>query len=92
MGYVSWDAELGVSISNIGVEIQADVDIRATYGVADVPAGYTEVRYRVSVESTALEQDVLHVLDRADVHGRCRDVFGRAQNLQREVRNTPPSG
>jgi uncharacterized OsmC-like protein len=92
VGYVQWAAVLGVPITSLEVEIQADQDMRATYGVADVPAGYIEVRYIVSVESTAPEEDILHMLDTADAHSRYLDVFARAQDLRREVRIGPPAG
>ena len=54
--------------------------------MADVPAGYSQMRYIVSVESDAPEADVLAVLDEADAHSPYRDNYTRAVDVRREVR------
>ena len=86
MGYMMWAARLDVAISDIEVEVQVDYDTRGTCGVADVPAGYTEVRYLVTVSSPAPKEDVMRVLDAADAHSPYFDVFSRALKMQRKVR------
>jgi uncharacterized OsmC-like protein len=48
MGYVMWAAVREVPISGVEVEVQTDFDVGAQYGLGEAPAGYTEVRYRVS--------------------------------------------
>jgi len=85
IGYSMWAAKLGVPIEAVEVEIQADFDSGALFGVADVPAGYSEVRYSVSVVSSASTADVTAVLDEADRHSPYLDVFSRAQSVRREV-------
>src|SRR5712672_903803 len=55
MGYVIYAAHLGVPISDVEVELQADFDGRGQHDVAGIPAGYAEVRYLVRIESTASE-------------------------------------
>jgi len=87
IGYAMWAARLGVAIDGIEVEVQADYDVRGELGVSDdVPPGYGEVRYLVTVESGASEADIGRVLDTADGHSSWRDVFARAIPLRREVR------
>lgn len=89
--YVRWAAVLGVSISGIEVEVQADYDARGEYGVAKVHPGYAEVRYVVTIESEASEAEILHLLDYADEHTPWLDMYRRGQRLRREVHLKTPS-
>ncbi|MBA2293335.1 MAG: OsmC family protein [Gemmatimonadales bacterium] len=85
MGITMYAAKLGIAIETLEVEIQADYDDGAMYGVSDSPPGYTEVRYAVRIESTADEDAILHMLDEADRHSPYLDVFQRAQACRRSV-------
>lgn len=90
ISYQLWAAKLGVVFSRLEVDVQADYDSGGYHGVADVPAGYGQVRYTVSVDSDAPEADVLNVLDQADAHSPYLDVFTRALDVRREVRVAQP--
>jgi len=92
MGYVIWAARLGVPISNVEVEVQADFDARGQHGIGDIPAGFTEIRYEVKIESTASEEDIQRVLDRADRNSVVGDVFRRPHTLVRQLTITRPGG
>jgi uncharacterized OsmC-like protein len=91
IGYMMHAAKLGVPIDALEVEVHADYDDGALFGVSDAPPGYIEVRYVVNVESGAPEADVLRVLDEGDLHSPYLDVFRRAQKCVREVRVKAPS-
>lgn len=91
MSYAMWAAHRGVPLQGIEVEIQADYDARGHYGVADVPAGYVEVRYLVTIESDAPEPEIVSLLDEADAHTSYLDVFARPQPMRREVRVVAPA-
>ena len=86
IGYIRWAAKLGVPLTGVEVEVQADYDARGEYAIADIPADYTEIRYVVSIESPAGEEQILQVLDQADAHSSFYDIFARPQKLKREVR------
>jgi uncharacterized OsmC-like protein len=86
IGYMLWAAKLGVPITSIEVQIEADYDDGALFGVSDSPPGYLEVRYTVTVETSAPDADVQRVLDEGDAHSPYLDVFRRAQTCRREVR------
>jgi hypothetical protein len=90
MGYVIWAAVRGVPLSAVEVEVQADFDAGAQYGLGEAPAGYTEVRYRVSIESPAPEADVMRVIEEAEDRSPYFDVFTRGQKLVRSVRVVNP--
>ena len=91
IGYAMRAAKLGVPMAGIEVEVQADYDDGALFGVGDAPPGYSEIRYIVTLETEAPEADVLKVLDEADVHSPYLDVFRRAQRCTRTVRIDRPT-
>ena len=87
LGYASWAARLGVPIDSLDVEVEADYDIRGELGVADdVPPGYTQVRYTVTVASRAPRADVERMIETAEKYSPYRDVFARANDLRRELK------
>jgi uncharacterized OsmC-like protein len=85
MGYVMWAATRGIPIDDVEVEVQADFDVGAQYGLGDTPAGYTEVRYAVTIRSSAPEADVMGIVEEAEKNSPYFDVFTRAQKLVRSV-------
>lgn len=89
IGYVLYAAKSGIAIAGVEVKIEADFDDGAIFGVAEVPAGYSEVRYAVTVTSDAPEDEILRMLDEADKHSPYHDVFSRAQKLVRTARVEP---
>jgi uncharacterized OsmC-like protein len=86
IGYMMHAAHLGMPIDALTVDVEADYDDGALFGtVADVPPGYTQVRYTVTVESRAPEADIVRMLDEADERSPYLDVFRRAQQCVRRV-------
>lgn len=93
VGYALHAANLGLPFTALEVEIHADYDARAIYGVADdVPVGYTQVRYVVRVESDAPEAEILRLLDQADAQSSILGVFSQPQEMRREVVISRPGG
>jgi uncharacterized OsmC-like protein len=89
ISYAMWATRLGVELESLEVEIEADYDTRGELGVSDdVPPGYSQVRYIVTVSSPASEADVRRVLDTTDKYCPYLDVFARAIDVRREVRIT----
>lgn len=84
IGIAAWAARLGVPIDAVEVEVQADFDARGELGMGrDIPAGYTEVRYAVAIESPAPRHLLDEVLELAERHSPYLDTFGRAVALRR---------
>jgi uncharacterized OsmC-like protein len=90
VGYAMWAAKRGVPLAALEIEIQADYDVRGELGVGDIEPGYTEIRYLVSVETEASEDDILSLVDEADASSPYLHVFSRPQKLHREVRVSAP--
>jgi len=85
ISYGLWAAKMEVPITSLEVEVQADYDSRAMYGIGDGRAGYPEVRYVVRVESPAPEAEVMAMLDEADSHCSYLDVFRNPCAVHRSV-------
>jgi uncharacterized OsmC-like protein len=86
IGYKMKACQLGVPVASIAVEVQADYDQGALFGTTEnVPPGYLEVRYTVTVDSDASQEEIMRVLDQGDEHSPYLDVFSRAQNCVRTV-------
>jgi uncharacterized OsmC-like protein len=90
MNYANWAAKLDVPIEGVEVEVAGDYDVRDFYGLAELPPGYLEVRYRVKIETDAPEELIRKVLDEADAHCPWFGVFCRPQNLKRIVEPVVP--
>src|SRR5689334_18562447 len=90
IGYMMKAATLNIPITNLEVEVQADYDDGALLGTSNVAPGYIEVRYTVTIESEAAEEDILKMIDEADQHSPYLDVFSRGQNCKRDVHIISP--
>jgi uncharacterized OsmC-like protein len=91
IGYMMKAAELEIPITGLEVEVEADYDDGALFGTAakDVPPGYLQIRYTVTVESNAPENDVMQIVDDGDNHSPYLDIFTRAQKCIRTVNIIP---
>ncbi len=91
IGYGLWAARLGVPITSLEVEVQADYDVTGELAIDDaVRPGYGAMRYVVRVSSPASEQDVRRVIDTADRYSSWRDVIANEMPLSRELAITRP--
>ncbi|MDX1531611.1 MAG: OsmC family protein [Rhodothermales bacterium] len=91
MSTVRWAARLGVPLSSLTVEVEADYDARGEYGLTDaetgeaVAPGYAGLRLVVTVESEATEAEVGRVLDLAERHTPFLDLYRRATPVSCEL-------
>jgi uncharacterized OsmC-like protein len=85
MGYVIWAAHLGVALHDVEVEVHADFDARGQHDLAGIPAGYSEIRYFVRIESDASESDIQRVVETADRASMVGDVFRRPHTMKRTL-------
>ena len=85
IGYMIMAALMEIPIKMLEVEVQADYNDGALLGTANVAPGYSEVRYTITIESEAAEEDVLKMIDEADHHSPYLDVFSRPQTCKRAI-------
>ena len=86
-----WAAKLGVSIDQLDVEVEAHHDARGLLGVDGTAPRFTGLRYRITVESPAPEDDVQRVLDAARAHSPVHDSLQHALPIERDVQIVTPA-
>lgn len=86
MSYRLRAAKHGVELTSVRVTVEADAALAGMLLVdASVPAGFTEVRYHVEVESPASPDEVALIIDEGDRLSPLLDVFSRATALRRRM-------
>src|SRR5262249_46449507 len=79
VGLSRWAARLGVPLDALEVEVEADLDARGELGMGEeIPPGYGEVRYTISIRSPAPRDRVAELIATAERHSPYLDIFGRA--------------
>ncbi len=91
IAYRQWLIQRDVPVEGLEVEIQADYNARGEYGVTDDSPAYEEIRYVVTVESDAPEEEIVNALDEAEVHCTYLVIFREPQRVIREVRLVAPA-
>lgn len=89
MGYAMEAARAGIAVESIEVEVQADYDDGALFRVSTSPPGYIDVRYTVTIKSSAPEEELRRLAETAEAHSPYLDVFSRAQPCTRTLRVVP---
>ena len=85
IGYMMKASAMKIKIDSLEVEVQADYDDGALFGTSAAHPGYLEIRYTVTIESDAPENEIIKMLDSADKQSPYLDVFSRQQNCIRNV-------
>jgi len=92
MAYVQHAARLGIPLANLSVEVEGDYDVRRTFGFDGPPPGFSEIRYAVTVETSADEADVLRMLDQAETGDFMLDVLNKPIATHRKLEVRRPDG
>lgn len=85
VGYVRWAAHAGVRLDSLEVEVEADYDARAEYGLTEGPPGYEALRWTVRVESDAPEEELRRILATAEERSPWLALLRDPQHLDRTV-------
>jgi uncharacterized OsmC-like protein len=90
IGYAMWAARMGIELKSLSVEVEADYDVGGELGIdPTVRPGYQAMRYIVSIESDAPEEDVIRMLDQADKHSSYLDDFANPVPVERVLKLVP---
>jgi uncharacterized OsmC-like protein len=86
MGYQLRAAEHGIELTSVRVTVETDSDVGGMLRCdAPAPPGFTEIRYRVELESPASTSDLERIVDLADRLSPVLDALTRANRVQRTV-------
>lgn len=94
MGYVMWAAYLDVPLDKVEVTVEADYDAHGMLGIDPaLPPGWTGLRYKTVLSSSAPDETVRAMVDQADKYSAILDDFRRPHDVLRELRieHTPTS-
>lgn len=84
MGYRLRAAKHGVDLTSVRVTVEADSELEGMLTTdAPAPAGWTQFRYHVEVESAAPVAEVQHVLDEGDRLSPLLDALARTNTVLR---------
>jgi putative redox protein len=75
--FAVYAAALGIEIDRLEIDVDGDLDPRGFFGVADVPAGLSQLRFRVRIESTAPAERIAELVRLAELHCPVLDVIRR---------------
>ncbi|HLF79485.1 MAG TPA: OsmC family protein [Dehalococcoidia bacterium] len=90
MGYVMWAAHLDIPIEACEVVVEADYDARGMLGLDDsIPAGWTDLRYKVTIKSPASPERIREMVEFADRHSSILDFYRRPHEITRQLIITP---
>jgi uncharacterized OsmC-like protein len=86
MGYQLRAAERGIELTSVRVTVETDSKLGGMLRCdAAVPPGFTEVRYRVALESPARPSDLEQFVELADRLSPVLDALTRVNRIQRTV-------
>lgn len=85
IAYSQRAAVLGIPIDNIEIDVESDFDARGMLYLTDDPPGFSALRYKVHIESSAPEKEITQMIEEADRHSPVLDDFHRAIPVEREV-------
>ena len=86
MRYQMLAAEEGIELSAVRVTVETDSELRGLLQPdAAVPAGFTDVRYRVELDSPAPTSELERMVDHADRLSPILDALTRANRVQRTI-------
>ncbi len=84
VGYLIKFAERGIPVSGLGIEVQADWD-------KTISSAYTDIRYKVDVESSAPEEAVRQAIEDNNATSFGLAIFEQPIETHCEVRVTKPA-
>lgn len=85
IGYAQQAAVSDIPIENIEVYVESDFDARGQFGLTEDPPGFKELRYTVSIESPASEEEIRDMIDKADARSPVLDDFRRPIPIKRKI-------
>jgi uncharacterized OsmC-like protein len=85
IAYSQRAALLGIPIDNIEIDVESDFDARGMLYLSDDPPGFDGIRYKVHIESSAPEEEIMQMIEEADRHSPVLDDFRRAIPVERDV-------
>ena len=75
--YAAYGAVLGVPLDSVQVTVRGTLDPRGLFGIADVPAGFTDIRCEVELVSDAPPEQIVQLAEIVEARCPVLDVLSR---------------
>lgn len=75
--YAAYAAVLGIPLSSVKVDLKGYVDLRGLFGLADVPSGYSDIRFETRIESDATSEEIQKLVETVEAHCPVLDTLSR---------------
>jgi len=85
IGYAVRAAQLGVALTRVEVDVEADADFGSIFGLPGCATGYGEIRYSVHVESEAAEETVRAIIEASDARSPVLTAIREPQKVARTI-------
>lgn len=92
--YAAYSAVLGIPLDSVRVTVRGTLDPRGLFGVAEVPAGFTDIRCEVELVSPAATEDVTRLTEIVEARCPVLDILSRPVPVRTTIalngRDLPP--
>jgi uncharacterized OsmC-like protein len=75
--YSAYASVMDIPVDSVNVDVKGYLDLQGLFGMADVPAGYTDIRYETSIESTASPEQISLLAQTVESHCPVLDTLVR---------------
>ena len=75
--YAAYSAVLGIPLDGVRVTVRGTLDPRGLFGVAEVPAGFTDIQCDVELASPAATEDVARLTEVVEARCPVLDILSR---------------
>lgn len=85
LGFTTHAAKRGIDINSFNIETEGDIDVRGYFGIEGARPGFSNIRYRINVDSDAPEEELKDVLRAAEETSPMFDNVSRGVPIQSEL-------
>ena len=76
--YSAYASVMDIPLGAVNVDVKGYLDLKGLFGMAEVPSGYSEIRYETSIESVATSEQISQLIQVVESHCPVLDTLVRA--------------
>lgn len=85
LGFTTQAAKRGIDINSFNIETEGDIDVRGYFGIKGARPGFSNIRYRINVDSNASEEELKEILSAAEETSPMFDNVSRGVPIESEL-------
>ena len=75
--YAAYASVMDIPLDSVNVDVKGYLDLQGLFGMAEVPAGYSDIRFETSIESTATPEQISQLVQTVESHCPVLDTLSR---------------